>query len=66
MKKKVLIVEDDLNIQALERDYLESNSFIVETAADGKTGLEMAMNEDYDLILLVSLGEGSFLSRMVV
>ena len=52
MKKKVLIVEDDLNIQALEKDYLESNSFIVETAADGKTGLEMAMNEDYDLILL--------------
>lgn len=52
MKKKILIVEDDLNIQALERDYLESNSFIVETAADGKTGLEMALSEDYDLILL--------------
>ena len=52
MKKKILIVEDDLNIQALEKDYLESNSFVVETAADGKTGLEMALNEDYDLILL--------------
>ncbi|MCH5317805.1 MAG: response regulator transcription factor [Eubacterium sp.] len=52
MKKKILIVEDDLNIQALEKDYLETNSFIVETAADGKTGLEMALAEDYDLILL--------------
>ena len=52
MKKKILIVEDDLNIQALEKDYLETNSFIVETAADGKTGLEMAIKEDYDLILL--------------
>ena len=52
MKKKILIVEDDLNIQQLEKDYLESNSFMVETAADGKTGLEMAMSEDYDLILL--------------
>lgn len=52
MKKKILIVEDDMNIQALEKDYLESNSFIVETAADGKTGLEMALTEDYDLILL--------------
>lgn len=52
MGKKILIVEDDLNIQALEKDYLESNSFIVETAADGKTGLEMALSEDYDLILL--------------
>lgn len=52
MKNKILIVEDDLNIQELERDYLESNSFIVETAADGKTGLEMALAEDYDLILL--------------
>ena len=52
MKKKILIVEDDMNILALEKDYLESNSFVVETAADGKTGLEMALNEDYDLILL--------------
>lgn len=52
MDKKILIVEDDLNIQALEKDYLESNSFIVETADDGKTGLEMALSNDYDLILL--------------
>ena len=52
MKKKILIVEDDLNIQALEKDYLESNSFVVETAADGTTGLKMALSEDYDLILL--------------
>lgn len=52
MKKKILIVEDDMNILTLEKDYLESNSFVVETAADGKTGLEMALNEDYDLILL--------------
>ena len=49
---KILIVEDDLNIQALEKDYLEANSFIVETAADGNTGLKMALSEDYDLILL--------------
>ena len=49
---KILIVEDDLNIQALEKDYLEANSFVVETAADGNTGLKMALECDYDLILL--------------
>lgn len=49
---KILIVEDDLNIQALEKDYLEANSFVVETADDGNTGLKMALECDYDLILL--------------
>ena len=37
--KKILIIEDDLKIAELERDYLEINGFQVELAADGGTGL---------------------------
>lgn len=50
--KKILIIEDDLNIQGIEKDYLEANSFNVSTAADGETGLKMALSGDFDLILL--------------
>lgn len=50
--KKILIIEDDINIQTLEKDYLEANSFSVETATDGETGLNMALNNHFDLILL--------------
>ena len=49
--RKILIVEDDLNIQTLEKDYLEANSFTVKTAANGNIGLELALNEDFDLVL---------------
>ena len=50
--KKILIIEDDLNIQTLEKDYLEANSFSVQTASNGKDGLQLALNEEFDLILL--------------
>lgn len=50
--KKILIIEDDINISALEQDYLEANSFEVKTAADGINGLSLALNEDFDLVLL--------------
>lgn len=50
--KKILIIEDDLNIQGIEKDYLEANSFSVNTANDGETGLKMALGGDYDLVLL--------------
>lgn len=50
--KKILIIEDDLNIQTLEKDYLEANSFSVKTASNGTDGLHLALNEKFDLILL--------------
>lgn len=52
MTKKILIIEDDLNIQTLEKDYLEANGFTVETESNGKDGLETALSENFDLILL--------------
>lgn len=50
--KKILIIEDDVSIAELERDYLEANGFYVEITDNGKTGLERALLEDYDLIIL--------------
>jgi DNA-binding response OmpR family regulator len=49
---KILIIEDDSAIAAIERDYLEINSFKVEIAQDGISGLEQAMSGDFQLILL--------------
>lgn len=50
--KKILIVEDDANILQLEKDYLEANKFEVESATDGETGLKMALEGDFNLIIL--------------
>jgi DNA-binding response OmpR family regulator len=50
--KKILIIEDDSAIAAIERDYLEIEQFQVEIAADGVNGLEKALNGGFDLILL--------------
>lgn len=49
---RVLIIEDDNNILQLERDYLEAAGFKTEYALDGKTGVDRAVNEKFDLILL--------------
>jgi len=49
---KILIVEDELEIAELEKDYLELSGFEVEVAADGLVGLEKAMSQEYDLIIL--------------
>jgi len=50
--EKILIIEDDTAIAAIERDYLAIDHFEVEIAPDGKSGLEKAMEGGFDLILL--------------
>ena len=50
--KKILIIEDDISIAELERDYLEINGFQVEIEHSGDKGAEKANNQDYDLIIL--------------
>jgi DNA-binding response OmpR family regulator len=49
---KILIVEDEMSIAELERDYLEIDGFSVEITTNGKAGLDKAISEEYDLILL--------------
>ena len=49
---KILIIEDnELNLK-LMRDILESQGYEIETANDGKQGLAIAYEKDFDLILL--------------
>ncbi len=50
--KKILIIEDDISIAELERDYLEISGFDVEIESKGKSGMERAMSEKFDLIIL--------------
>ena len=49
---KILIIEDEESIAELEKDYLELSGFEVEIAGDGTTGLDKALNEEFDLIIL--------------
>jgi DNA-binding response OmpR family regulator len=49
---KILIIEDEILIAELERDYLKANGCIVDIEVDGKKGLELGLSGEYDLIIL--------------
>ena len=49
---KVLIVEDEVTIAELEKDYLELSAFTVEIENNGETGLKRALEEDFDMYIL--------------
>ena len=50
--KKVLVIEDDKSISELLEIHLLDLNCEVTKAADGETGLNKALNEQYDLIVL--------------
>lgn len=50
--KKILIVEDELPIAELEKDYLELSDFEVTIETDGIEGEAKAMSGEYDLLIL--------------
>ena len=52
MRKRILIIEDEVSIAELEKDYLELSGFEVEIQNDGEEGLEKALQEEYDLFIL--------------
>lgn len=49
---KILIIEDDPDIAAIERDYLEISGYEAVICADGTARLNAALTESYDLLLL--------------
>ena len=49
---KILIIEDEVAIAELEKDYLELSGFEVVIENAGDTGLERALNEKFDLVVL--------------
>lgn len=50
--ERILIIEDDAAIAAIERDYLVIDRFEVEIAQDGRSGMERALQGGFNLILL--------------
>ncbi len=50
--KKVLIIEDDLNIAEMERDYLQLNGYGVDIVQDGDAGLNCALKGSYDMVIV--------------
>ncbi len=51
-EKKILIVEDEVSIAELERDYLELSGFQVTIEANGLKGRDLALENQYDLLIL--------------
>jgi len=51
-KTKILVVDDEPNIVQTLQDRLEMNEYIVVTASNGKEGLNVALKESPDIILL--------------
>ena len=49
---KILIVEDEQEIAELEKDYLELSGFEVEIETDGESGLQRALEGEFDLYIL--------------
>lgn len=50
--KQILIIEDDINIAELEKEYLQLNGYKVEIIQNGNEGLKEALIGIYDLIIV--------------
>lgn len=51
-KVNILVVDDEERIRRLLRMYLEREGFEIDEAADGETALKMALEKDYDCVML--------------
>ena len=50
--KHILIIEDDMDIAELERDYIHLNGYTAEIVQDGVLGLKKAMTGIYDVVVV--------------
>ena len=48
----LLLIEDNYDIADMVCEYLEHSDYVMDHAADGVTGLHLAVSNDYDLIIL--------------
>ena len=51
--KKILVIEDEKDIQNIIKAFLENADYKVETADDGLEGINLIQKNSYDLVLLV-------------
>ena len=52
MKEKILLIEDEQDMLMALTDRLQNESYIVESCCDGAEGLERAIRDPFDLIIL--------------
>lgn len=52
MAHRILVVDDEDRIRRLLTMYLEKEGYLITEAEDGETALNLALEEDFDLILL--------------
>lgn len=50
--KHILIIEDDLHIAELERDFLQLNGYKTDIEQNGAQGLQRALSGTYDVIII--------------
>jgi DNA-binding response OmpR family regulator len=49
---RILVIEDEPGIAGFLKEGLEEEYFAVDVAFDGKSGLDMAMTNDYDILMV--------------
>jgi len=52
MKSRILVLEDDIDLNETISEYLEENGFEVDSVYDGEEALEKIYENNYDLLLL--------------
>ncbi len=51
-KIQILYVDDEQNLRHLVKEQLSAEGYVVETADDGDTAIDMIKKHEYDLVLL--------------
>lgn len=49
---RILVIEDDSDIQELIKEFLSAQAYEIDTAGDGLEGIQRFRKENYDLVLL--------------
>ena len=49
---KILLVDDDVKLSSMVKEYLEPLGYEIETAETGKSGVEKATNGGFDAVIL--------------
>ena len=49
---KILIVDDEVNIRLVVKEYAEFEGYDVDEAENGMQAIDMVKNNDYDLIIM--------------
>lgn len=58
MSTRILIIDSDISLSTVLRDYLGSRGYAAERESDGKAGLEALSSSHYDLVLTELQGVG--------